>query len=142
MIAMDTNQKSWTINTPPQKKYLSRLITYNLSRRLNRKLFEVVFEGYLDLFNPASEQPDVVVYSLSAMLIPVVAIEVCSKDELFEARLMAKRLVGQYRVDEFFIYEYINRHWFRITKDAELQISFSDILSLELRETPYPLSFL
>ena len=139
---MDLARKSWTVNTPPQKKYLSRIITYNLSRRLNKKLFEVVFEGYIDLYNPASEQPDVVIYSLSEMLTPAIAIELCSPEELFETRTMAKHLVEQYPIREFFVYEYTNRQWFRISKESELQISFSDILLADLKDSPYPLSSL
>jgi len=134
---MDIIQKSWKITTPPLKKLLSRTITHRLSQKLNKNLFEVVYEGFLDSHNPISEQPDVVIYSKQDYFKPVCAIEVCKASELLEMILIAKNNLQTHHLREFFIYVHESDTWYLINNSntPEIISSYSSLFSIDLRDT-------
>lgn len=132
---MDIIHKSWKITTPPLKKLLSHTITHSLSRHLDRTKFEVVFEGFLDSENSSSEQPDVVIYSKKQDFKPIIAIEVCTTEEIVEMVFLAKHLAETYQLREFFIFNYKTDQWLLIDRHGlQNSSSYSSFLSVDLKK--------
>lgn len=75
--------KSWLPKISGTKKYLAVDIALQLSRIINRRKFEVVYEGFIDLHNIDSEQPDIVVYHKENNLQAVMIIEICSNENFY-----------------------------------------------------------
>jgi hypothetical protein len=131
---MDIVHKMWKASTPPLKKLFAKTITHQLSRNLDKKNFEVVFEGFLDSQIQSIEQPDVVIYSKLHGLAPLVAIEICQKEEVPEMMIIGKRLTETYSLKEFFIFDNGSDIWYRIDRNGNESInSMSAFLSLDLK---------
>jgi hypothetical protein len=127
--------KSWTNDSVTSaRKYLARIMTHQLSRKLKHDAFDIVYEGNLDNADPSSEEADVAVYSTRDSFKPVVAIEIGDTSDLFELMLTAKLLLEQYLLKEFFIFDYKNLIWYRLTPntDSFTETSFSVLFGIHL----------
>ena len=74
------HKKSWADSVPTSKKYLSRLLSYNLSSRINNNEYEVVFE--IPLKKGEEAELDVVVFDKRQGLTSIMALEICDKEEI------------------------------------------------------------
>ena len=63
--------KNWFSQIDSHHKFLSSVITYGLSKKLDRYLFEVVNESYIDLTAIESDIADIVIYDLRNNLHPL-----------------------------------------------------------------------
>ena len=54
--------RNWQDPETGRKKFIASVLLYHLSKKVNRNRFEVVQEGYLDLADLNSEQPDIIIY--------------------------------------------------------------------------------
>lgn len=131
--------KNWQSSIATTKKFLSRQITHRLSRKLDTSKFEAVYDGVLDVFNPFGEEPDVVVYKKENGIQPVVAIEICKKEDLLEMSIYARQLMIQHKLKEFFFYDVDEDCWSRLDHHEELvpscvsnelSIAFDDMVVL------------
>lgn len=115
-------EKSWNNEAVTnRKKYLARHYTHVLARNLPSSRYEVVFESDLDPFHADSPQPDVVVYDRN--LNPLASIEFCRHDDLTEMKLTVVAALQQYGLAEFFLYDYEQNVWYRLSKN---QASFEE----------------
>ncbi|HRH64752.1 MAG TPA: hypothetical protein PLU53_00495 [Bacteroidia bacterium] len=137
---MNTQPDSWSSPADTTKKFLSRQITHRLSRFLDRRKYEAVYEGGLDVFNSSGEVSDVVIYQKENGLLPVVAVEICNKAELSEKTGIARQLMNRFRLKEFFLYTMDEKCWYRQSASSSentpscisesLALTFEDTLTL------------
>jgi len=113
-------EKSWTNQrVSSTKKFLSRILTYRLSRELNHAKFEVVYEGNIDRKDLSSEQPDVLIYNSENNFAPVDAIEICDSSSVTEMKIAGKNLMERYALKEFFIFDYTLLEWHRLLRGSD-----------------------
>jgi hypothetical protein len=111
--------KSWLPATSGTKKFLAAALSHKISKVLNRKKFEVVFEGFIDLHNFDSEQPDIVVYNKEENMNSVMIIEFCSKENLEPAFTTIEILSKIYHIRESFIYDIDKTTWHLLKNGSE-----------------------
>jgi hypothetical protein len=103
--------KSWLPVISGTRKFLATDLAHRLSRVINRRNFEVVFEGFIDLHNINSEQPDIVVYNKEDGLKPVMILEICDNQSQ-DSTLRTMEILGSiYHVDESFIFNMESGTW-------------------------------
>jgi len=103
--------KSWLPVISGTRKFLATDLAHRLSRVINRRNFEVVFEGFIDLHNINSEQPDIVVYNKEDALKPVMILEICDNQSQ-ESTVRTMEILGSiYHVDETFIFNMESGTW-------------------------------
>ena len=128
--------KSWLPVISGTKKFLAADLAHRLSRIIDRRKFEVVFEGFIDLHNIDSEQPDIVVYDKDENLRPVMIIEICDTAHVEASLRTIEILSNIYHIDESFVYDMENEKWFLFKKET-LQAesgSFSEQFETDLNK--------
>ena len=128
-------EKSWTNQRiSSTRKFLSRVLTYRLSRELSHAKYDVVYEGNIDRADPSSEQPDVLIYSSENNFLPLDAIEICETSSLPEMKVAGKYLVDRYNLKEFFIFDYKRSEWYRLVDGATdfTRDSYSPLFKIRL----------
>ena len=113
---METLTKRWTNNIAASKKFLSRHITHSLSHLLDRKKFDVVYEGNIKAGD--ENEPDVIVYD-KANLSPLMAIEVCEHEEVGQFIHTAQNLMESSGLKEFFIYDRDQNSWTNLHRESK-----------------------
>ncbi len=131
--------KSWLPPAAGTKKFLAGNLAHRLSRILDRRKFEVVVEGFLDLHNTDSEQPDIIVYEKGSILKPVLMIELCGEAEFESTVRTMEILSGIYRVDESFVCQLDSGIWLKTGLDFTVPetSSYSSNLRTDLNELLY-----
>jgi len=110
--------KSWLPIISGTKKFLAADLAFRLSRNINRRTFEVVFEGFVDLHNPESEQPDIVIYHKNENLRPVMIIEICDVDNMENTTRAIEMLSVIYHIEESFVYNIADEKWYLLKKGS------------------------
>lgn len=128
--------KSWLPLISGTKKFLAADLAHRLSRIINRRKFEVVYEGFIDLHNFDSEQPDIVVYNKEENLHAVLIIEICEKENLESTFRTIEILSRIYHIPESFIYDLENEKWFLLKNGSEKfeTNSFSNYFDTDLNK--------
>lgn len=108
------HKKTWTDSVPASKKFLSRLLSYNLSSRIDQNEYEVVFE--IPLIKGDEAEPDVVVFDKRKGWTSIMALEICGKDEINDLMIIARSLMEKYSLLDFFIFEQDSKTWYNIKK--------------------------
>lgn len=131
--------KSWLPPVAGTKKFLAANLAHRISRILNRRKFEVVVEGYLDLHNSDSEQPDIIVYEKDNGLKPVMMIELCGEPEYESTTRTMEILSGIYRVKESFVFHLATGKWLKTGLNHPIteESAFSSILKASLMDLLY-----
>src|SRR3954468_17739536 len=104
--------KSWLPIISGTKKFLAADLSFRLSRKIDRRIYEVVFEGFIDSHNPESEQPDIVIYHKNDNLKPVMIIEICDRENIESTCHVIETLSMIYHIDESFVYDLENDKWY------------------------------
>lgn len=135
------NTHNHSLSTPEgiTKKFISRELSYKLSRYLDPSKFEAVYDGELDVFNSPGQESDIVVYGKENGLMPLVAIEICNKADVPEMSRFAQKLIRAFSLKEFFLYALDEKRWYRQTSSSaentsscrseSLALSFEDALT-------------
>lgn len=108
--------KSWLPIISGTKKYLAADLAHQLSRIINRRKFEVVYEGFIDLHNIDSEQPDIVIYDKENNLKAIMIVEICDNENFLSTRRTIEILSQIYQLEESFIYNMDTEKWYLIKK--------------------------
>lgn len=123
---MTTLKKGWTLPEAGHRKFIASSIVYALSKFLDRKKYEVVHEGNLDLHNPNSDTPDITVYERDNNYEPIMMIELCfdanEKDTVRSVEIIREI----YKIEEAFVYNFESDHW-----NIHSQ---SDLFNIDLRK--------
>ena len=106
--------KSWNANVDSSKKYLSRMLTYELSTQLNSKEFDVLYESPLSKM--AHDETDVVVFDKRRGWSSVMAIEICKSNEIDDMMIIARDLMQKYSLLDFFLLDQDADVWYNIKK--------------------------
>lgn len=128
--------KSWLSLLSGPKKFLAADLSHRLSRIINRRKFEVVFEGFIDLHNIDSEQPDVVVYHKEDNLRPVMILELCNKENL-DATMRTIEIISKiYHIEESFIYEMESKTWYLLKLNSTVfePRGYSDYFHIDINK--------
>lgn len=128
--------KSWLPPGSGTKKFLAADLAHRLSRIINRRQFEVVLEGYIDLHNVESEQPDIVVYDKGNNLQSALIIELCDSQNLVFTIHTLEILLKIYGLNESFVYNYEQNCWLRISADQQVPVedSYSVLFKTDLND--------
>lgn len=126
--------KSWLPLISGTKKFLAADLSHRLSRLINRRKFEVVYEGFIDLHNIDSEQPDIVVYDKEDNLHPVMIIEFCDNENAEDTFRTIEILSRIYHIRESFVYNIENNIWYELKngEDAFGISTYSDFFKMDL----------
>ncbi len=107
-------EKSWSQPLSGHKKFIAAMLSHSLSKLLNRRIFEVVNESFIDLQDWKSEQPDVIVYDIKDEYKPAMLIEFTDHAGLDSTIRTMEILSDLYHVPEAFIFDFETQKWFRI----------------------------
>jgi hypothetical protein len=126
--------KSWLPIISGTKKFLAADLAFRLSRKINRRMYEVVFEGFIDPHNPESEQPDIVIYHKNESLRPVMIIEICDSENINASQRAIEMLSVIHCIDESFVYDLENDKWYLLKKGTGFfeESSFSELFDADL----------
>ena len=126
--------KNWFSQIDSHHKFLSSVITYGLSKKLDRYLFEVVNESYIDLTAIESDIADVVIYDLRNHLHPLMIIELC--DQASESiTLSTVEIISKiYQFKESFVYNTSTSVWHKITISGIINSPISTVYNINLEE--------
>ena len=129
---MATLEKSRVKPGSGYRKFIASVLTHALSREIARKNFEVVLEGNLDLHNPESDAPDVIVYAIHNNYAPTQMIELCDNASE-QSTLKTMEIIREiYFVKEAFVYNYEKEVWYNCNS-FQLQLSsYSNQFQIEL----------
>ena len=108
------SKKHWSEQIPSSKKFLSRMFTIELNRRLNPELYDVVFE--IPLASNEEGEPDVVVFNKKNGYRSVMALEICGKNEIQDMVIIARALMEKHGLQHFFIYDKDSVKWYHVVK--------------------------
>ncbi len=129
---MSTTKKNWTLPDSGYRKFIATAITYALSKELDRKLYEVVHEGNIDLHDHESATPDIIVYDKSDNYAPVLIIELCSNDTAIDTITTAEIIKQLYLLKEAFIYNTDTEQWMSCDHNHTILTSYSELFKLKL----------
>jgi len=131
---MATLEKSWTRPEAGHRKFIATVLTHALSRQLMRTNFEVVQEGNIDLHNPDSDAPDVIIYDIRNNYTPVLMIELCTNATVEDTLRTVEIIREIYFVNEAFVYNIDSEEWHAITPGKLTFTSISNQFKVELSE--------
>jgi hypothetical protein len=125
----------WQNPDAPTSKFFASVCMYRLSKVLDRKHFEPVMDGHLDLNDPASQQADLVVYDKHKLYRCVVLIH-------FTGEMITKTLIQgvvsqlqKYKIEEAFLYDLSNGDWLKVNANGNIiRDSYSASISTSLDE--------
>lgn len=124
--------KTWDRPDSGFIRYASGSLMYQLSRLLEKKDYDVVMEGHLDVKNEKSGTPDVVVYNRQLEYTPVMMIEFAEPNSLEATLDSVERLSEKHHVPEAFVINLEDQQIFRVKDRQRSRISFSERLGLDL----------
>ena len=108
------SKKHWSEHIPASKKFLSRMFTIELNRRLNPELYDVVFE--IPLATNDEGEPDVVVFNKQNGYRSIMALEICGKEEVQDMLIVARGLMEKHGLHHFFVYDKDSDKWYHVVK--------------------------
>jgi hypothetical protein len=129
-------EKSWLPPIAGRKKFFSSSFYHKLSQELDKKRFDIVYEGYADPFDLNSEQPDVVVYDKKNSVNPILLIEFCN-DENEEDVLKTMQVMSEvYEAKEAYVYNFQSDQWFKFCNlpEQKSNTSFSNFLGIDMNK--------
>ncbi|MBP7166069.1 MAG: hypothetical protein KBB64_00255 [Bacteroidia bacterium] len=110
--------RNWQDPETGRKKFIASVLLYHLSKKVNRNRFEVVQEGYLDLADLNSEQPDIIIYDKEKGYHPVLLIEMVHSGEWEKMAGNISILKQMYQIEETFLYNLDLCNWSAIDTAA------------------------
>ena len=130
-------EKSWLPPIAGRKKFFSSAFYHKLSQELDRKKFDIVYEGYADPFDLDSEQPDVVVYDKMNSINPVLIIEFCNDCNEEDVLRTIQVIREVYEAKEAYVYNFQSDRWFKFPNVPEQKAgtSFSNLLGIDMNIT-------
>lgn len=131
---MSTLKKSWTLPTAGYRKFIASVLAYALSKELDRKIFEVVHEGNIDLHNPESDTPDVIVYEKKNNAAPTLIVELCFNNNEEDTLRTVEIIRELYSVKEAFVYNIEADTWRGCSPFQLVFSSSSKLFKIELNE--------
>jgi len=125
----------WQNPDAPTSKFFASVCMYRLSKVLDRKHFEPVMDGHLDLNDPASQQADLVVYDKHKLYRCVMLIH-------FTGEMITKTLIQgvvsqlqKYKIEEAFLYDLSNGDWLKVKADGSIiQNNYSESILTSLQD--------
>lgn len=115
--------RNWQDPLTGKKKFISSVLLYHLSKRVDKARFEVVQEGYLDLMDLNSDQPDIIIYDKENGYHPVMLIEMVHAGEWEKMAGNIAVLKQLYQLKETFLYDLDSGKWSAIDT-ASIQSGF------------------
>jgi hypothetical protein len=130
-------EKSWLPPIAGRKKFFSSTFYHKLSQQLDKKRFEIVYEGYADPFDLDSEQPDVVVYERKSGIGPALLIEFCNDSNQEDVLKTVQVISKVYEAKEAYVYNFQSDRWFSFVNVPEQkpETSFSRLLGIDMKKT-------
>jgi hypothetical protein len=133
--AMHTlHPKDWLTNENTHQKFLSVILSHQISRIISRKKFEVVNESFIDINNMDSDIADIIVYNHKQNFSPELIIEFCTQADLKSTLNSIEIISDLYHIKESFIYNTESAKWYKINDMDRDKTSFSKILNINLDE--------
>ncbi|MEP7168621.1 MAG: hypothetical protein ABI855_04570 [Bacteroidota bacterium] len=131
---MSSSDKKWNLPLSGKKKFFATLFFHCLFGVIDKKIFDIVFEGFIDQLDINSEQPDLVVHDKKSGFKPVVLVEFCSKDNENDVLKTAKIMCHIYGIPESFIYNLESKKWYKFSRAGEEEsvASYSDFIEINL----------
>ena len=129
-------EKSWLPPIAGRKKFFSSAFYHKLSQELDKKRFEIVYEGYADPFDLDSEQPDVAVYDKENPINPVLLIEFCNNSNEEDVLRTIQIIREVYEAKEAYVYNFQSGKWFKFSNVPEQipDASFSTLLNIDMNK--------
>jgi len=129
-------EKSWLPPIAGRKKFFSSAFYHKLSQELDKKRFDIVYEGYSDPFDLDSEQPDVIVYDKKNSVHPVLIIEFCTDSSEEDVLRIIQVIREVYEAREAYVYNVESERWFKFSNVTEEtpNTSFNTILGIDLKQ--------
>lgn len=125
--------RNWQDPETGKKKFIASVLLYHLSKRVNKTRFEVVQEGYLDLMDLNSDQPDIIVYDKQQGYKPVLLIEMVHSGEWEKMAGNIAVLKQVYQIGETFLYDLDSGKWSAIdTASVQSGFDYSRIFNIYL----------
>ncbi|MEO5569332.1 MAG: hypothetical protein ABIT08_09145 [Bacteroidia bacterium] len=130
-------EKSWLPPIAGRKKFFSSTFYHKLSQQLDKKRFEIVYEGYADPFDLDSEQPDVVIYDKKGGIAPALLIEFCNDSNQGDVLRTIQIISEVYEAKEAYVYNFQSDRWFRFSNvpEQKSETSFSNLLGIDMKKT-------
>lgn len=130
-------EKSWLPPIAGRKKFFSSAFYHKLSQELDKKKYEVVYEGYADPFDLDSEQPDVAVYDKMNSVNPVLLIEFCNNSNEEDVLRTIQVIREVYEAKEAYVYNFQSERWYKFSNALEQKsdTSFSTLLGIDMNQT-------
>lgn len=123
----------WQNPDAPTSKFFASICMYRLSRVLDRKHFEPVVEGYLDLQDPEAHQADLVVYDKHRLYKCVLLVHFTGESAAFEIIPDMISNLQKYKIEEGFLYDTSNGEWLKIFSNGEVsRNSYSQVIGTSL----------
>lgn len=130
-------EKSWLFPVAGKKKFFSSTFYHRLSQEIDKKRFDVIYEGYADPADLDSEQPDIVIYDRKENAKrPALLVEFCTtrnQDDVLRTMEIVSRI---YRTREAYVYNLETNLWFKfaegvLQKEAS---SYSNLLVMDMNK--------
>jgi hypothetical protein len=130
-------EKSWLPPIAGRKKFFTSAFYHKLSQEIDKKRFDIVYEGYADPFDLDSEQPDVVVYDRKGGFGPALLIEFCNDSNEEDVLRTIQVIREVYEAKEAYVYNFQSDRWFKFSNVPEQKsvTSFSNLLGLDMNKT-------
>lgn len=124
-------KKSWLLPLSGQKKFITSVLGYRLSKEVDRGRFEVVTESFLDVHDLDSEQPDVVIYNKQKDYHADLIIENVTDDDLENAIRSMEIFRKIYHISEAFVLNISKMEWYKVG-DTTTRSDYSNVFNIKL----------
>lgn len=126
--------KTWYSPNDSHQKFLAVVLSYGLSKKLNRRSFEAVNESHIDIFDFESEIADVVVYDINNSYKPALIVEFCREEEI-QSTLRSVEIIAEiYGIKESFVHNTTSGVWYKISSKTTTFTSDSTLFMLSLQQ--------
>ena len=126
--------KKWFTPSGSHQKFLAAVLSYGISKKLNRRFYEAVNESHIDIISLQSDIPDVIVYDVRNNLKPILIAEFCDDSEI-KSTLRTIEIISEiYSIKESFVVNTSGEKWYRFESNTISLSSESRIFKLDLRE--------
>ncbi len=122
---------SWKDPEAGLRKFYAALFMFQFSKVVDRKLYEAVTEGYLNLFDSDSPQVELVIYDKVNGYKPAIIIDFSFGSTNVDQIALLENLRKLYSIEEVFIFNIDKQQWMKLASAAE-QSDFSSLLSIHL----------
>jgi|GEM_PF-3356724 len=129
-------EKSWLPPIAGRKKFFTSAFYHRLSQEIDKKKYDIVYEGYADPLDLDSEQPDVVVYDKKNSVNPVLLIEFCNDNNEEDVLRTIQVIREVYEAKEAYVYNFQSDRWFKFSNMPEQKPgpSFSNLLGIDMNK--------